>query len=140
MLRSRATLLLVVAGSVSGCGVQAATCGDATCGVVGALEESDFCGDGNGGTDCPELAQLSQGCMGSHTEQDCTACGRTFVKVGGDDAADRYFEGQMLVAVRRNDQPVGTCDVSWYGLDLTDCVATGAVRRVDCDGDDGEGG
>ena len=49
------------------------------------LSASAWCGDD--GAACPALADLSRGCIGSHTAQDCVVGGTTYTVTGGDDAA-----------------------------------------------------
>jgi hypothetical protein len=113
------------------------TCGQAACGAVGDLSASDFACTDTGG--CNEIAWWSKGCMGSHLEQDCTTCGRTFVRLTEGDAADLYFEDGELVAVERKDRPTDACATTWYGLDLSACEPVGEPRRVRCDGTGGDG-
>jgi hypothetical protein len=111
-------------------------CGDEHC-AVGTLPASQYCGDPGG--DCLRLASLSHGCIGSHTELSCDACAGTFVRVGGDDAADLYFDGDgKLAAVRRIGEGTPTCE-AWFGLNLSDCVARGKPVEVDCDGNAHDG-
>lgn len=107
--------------------------------LAGALAESSYCGDG--GEDCIALAELSQGCIGSHTEQPCTSGSVAYTRTGGDDAATLFFATDgALAAVRRVGAGTGACADAWFGLDLSDCEATGAEVVVPCDGNgSGEG-
>jgi hypothetical protein len=97
---------------------------------AGSLVDSDYCPDG----ECVRLEALSQGCIGSHTEQPCEFCGRPFVRVGGDDAAELFFEQNgLLAAVHRLGAGSARCD-AWYGIELAGCNPTGQSVTVPCDG------
>jgi hypothetical protein len=99
---------------------------------AGELADSHYCGDD--GVSCETLAELSQGCMGSHTEQPCALDGKTYTLVGGDDAADLYYEGQALVAVARiGEGSSEECPDAWFGADLSECEPTGEPVTVYCD-------
>lgn len=105
-----------------------ANCAGGDC-PVRALTENPWCGG-----DCPALPQLSQGCLGSHTEQDCTFCGETYVRVGGNDAVTLYYRpGGTIAAVAERGLDLA-CDEAWYGLDLSTCVDQGERRTVLCEG------
>lgn len=109
-------------------------CAGATC-PVGDLADSHYCGDD--GVSCPTRASLSRGCMGSHTEQDCELDGQTWIRIGGDDAADLFYDGDTLAAVRRlGEGDDEGCPDAWYGLDLSGCTLVGEVQTVSCDGGD----
>lgn len=105
----------------------AAICASGTC-AAQPLDDNPYCG-----AECQRLEQLSQGCLGSHTEQDCVACGSTYIRVGGDDAHWLFFDATgELVTV----QIIGegsTCDDAWFGIDLSECTLNGEVERVSCD-------
>lgn len=107
-------------------------CCDADC-SVGPLSDSNYCGDS--GEDCIPLASLSQGCIGSHTEQACNALEGNFTRVGGDDAADLYFnDAGELAAVRSiSADDIATCE-KWFGMDLSKCFEVGKAVQVECDG------
>jgi len=106
-------------------------CRDGKC-SVGMLSASQYCGDT--GKDCVRLESLSKGCIGSHTEVTCEACAGTFVRVGGDDAVDLYFDTVgKLAAVRRIGEGNASCE-AWFGQDLSDCVSRGKPVQVACDG------
>jgi hypothetical protein len=100
---------------------------------VGSLAESDYCGDD--GVSCERLEDLSQGCIGSHTEQACVQDGETFVKVGGDDAADLYFgqDGALVGVNRQGEGETDECPDAWFGLDLSGCAAQGDPVTVSCE-------
>ena len=99
---------------------------------VGDLAESHYCGDD--GQSCPTLDSLSKGCIGSHTEQTCERGDDSFIQVGGDDAADLFYEGNTMVAVRRiGEGSTDTCPDAWFGLDLSDCELVGEPVTVPCD-------
>ena len=107
--------------------------------VVGELPESSGCGDG--GTDCIVLADLVQGCMGSHTEQDCTVGRDTFIRVPESDVTNLFFhQDGTLAAVQNLDEGSGDCADDWYGLDLSTCERIGEPEQVNCEGYRGEGG
>lgn len=127
----RSTLLALL---LAACGAQTTS----PC-LAGALSESSYCGDS--GEDCIALADLSQGCIGSHTEQPCTSGSVAYTRTGGDDAATLFFATDgTLAAVRRVGAGDGTCEDAWFGLDLSDCEATGDEVVVPCDGNgSGEG-
>lgn len=95
-----------------------------------ALSRSGYCGDG--GTECITLASLSQGCIGSHTEQTCTLYNQSFTKVGGDDAADLYFDPDGVLHAVHRLEDVRNCP-DWYGLNLSGCVPTGEPITVSCE-------
>jgi len=103
-------------------------CTSGHCGA-GALGDNPYCG-----SDCQRLEQLSQGCIGSHTERECTACGTTYIRVGGDDASTPFYDDRgEMVAI----QIIGAgdaCADAWYGIDLSECVPTGELRQVVCEG------
>jgi len=102
-------------------------CGAGSC-PARELVDSNYCPDG----ECVRLEQLSQGCIGSHTEQPCSLCGVVFTRVGGDDAATLYFEESgSLAAVRVSAEATGVCG-GWYGTDLSACVDVGEPERVGC--------
>ncbi len=103
------------------------------------LAESSYCSDDG----CTRLSELSMGCIGSHTEQECDVGGATFVVTGGDDAARLYFDPDRgtLVAVQELDPlqrevaDVASCEAStWFGEDLTGCTLAGDATTVPCDG------
>jgi hypothetical protein len=72
--------------------------------------------------------------MGSHTEQTCERGGEAWTQVGGDDAADLFYDGNTLVAVRRiGEGESGTCPDAWFGLDLSDCTLVGEPVTVPCE-------
>jgi hypothetical protein len=96
---------------------------------VQALADNPWCG-----ADCPALADLSRGCIGSHTEQDCTFCGETYVRIGGNDGATLYYRPTGEVAAVNADEGDRVCDDAWYGLDLSTCVDQGEPREVLCEG------
>src|SRR5688500_15715149 len=80
---------------------------------VGDLADSHYCGDD--GVSCATLDSLSQGCMGSHTEQICELDGEEWTLVGGDDAADLFYDGNTLAAVRRvGEGGSDTCVDAWF--------------------------
>lgn len=127
----RATVTIGVCGLwLVGCSdPELPACIDARC-EVGNLVDSDYCPDG----ECIRLEALSRGCIGSHTEQPCELCGRPFVRVGGDDAAELFFEDNGgLAAVHRLGAGSASCD-SWYGIELSGCNPTGESVTVPCDG------
>lgn len=96
---------------------------------VRALVDNPYCG-----ADCPALADLSRGCLGSHTEQDCVFCGETYVRIGGNDGATLYYHPTGEVAAVNVVEGERICDDAWYGLDLSTCVDRGEQRRVPCEG------
>ncbi len=99
---------------------------------IGTLAESQYCGDD--GVSCGTLDARSQGCIGSHTEQVCELDGQQWTKVGGDDAADLYYDGNALAAVRRVDEGASDeCPDAWFGLDLSACALQGEPVTVYCE-------
>ena len=112
---------------VSSAGV-GANCAVGDC-PVHSLAHNPWCG-----ADCPTLADLSQGCIGSHTEQDCTFCGETYVRIGGNDGATLYYRPTGEVAAVNVIEGERVCDDAWYGLDLSTCVDQGGSRQVPCEG------
>jgi hypothetical protein len=117
----RAALLLLLA-----CGDDATS----AC-IVGDLADSPYCTP----TNCLALSELSQGCIGSHTEQTCTSEGASYVLVGGDDAAKLFFYPDgALAAVGVVGEGADACDDAWYGLDLSGCAPQGEEQTVTCDG------
>jgi hypothetical protein len=98
---------------------------------AGELSESAYCGDDGG---CITLDSLSEGCIGSHTEQPCEQGDESFTKVGGDDAADLFFDGNTMAAVRQiGEGSSETCPDAWFGLDLSDCTPVGEPVSVPCE-------
>lgn len=86
------------------------------------------------GSDCQRLEELSQGCIGSHTEQECVACGTTYIRVGGDDASTPFYNARgEMVAIQIIGEGDAACADAWFGIDLSECVRTGEVRQVLCD-------
>jgi hypothetical protein len=99
---------------------------------VGDLSESHYCGDD--GNSCAPLDSLSQGCIGSHTEQSCERGDGAWTLVGGDSFVERFYEGNTMVAVRRiGEGSSDTCPDAWFGLDLSDCTPVGEPVTVECD-------
>jgi hypothetical protein len=96
---------------------------------VQALADNPWCG-----ADCPALADLSRGCIGSHTEQDCTFCGETYVRIGRNDGATLYYRPTGEVAAVAERGLDAACDETWSGLDLSTCVDQGEPREVLCEG------
>jgi hypothetical protein len=118
---------------VLGC-LAAAACSDpeGPCGAgrcpEAPLADSNECGDDG---ECPRLEELSQGCLGSHTEQRCTLCGFEFTRADRGDFVDAYFDADgRLVAVQVRGEEQRSC--GWFGADLSGCVALGEVERVPC--------
>ncbi len=118
-----------IAGVGLGCGEPCPT---------GSFEESNYCVGG-----CPELADLSEGCIGSHTQQICRLGSREVIVTGGNDAVRMYFdpEAGTMLAVQQLDPPqrevaeVASCEASeWFGEDLTGCTLQGEPETVPCDG------
>lgn len=127
MTRTR-WLSCVVLALASACSDAEGPCGPGAC-PARDLVDSNYCPEG----DCIRLEELSQGCIGSHTEQQCSLCGVVFTRVGGDDAATLYFEDSgALAAVRVTAEATGVCG-GWYGTDLGGCVDFGEPRRVGCE-------
>ena len=126
--------ILLSGGILSGCGdATSAMC------VVGDLPQSSWCGDD--GTDCIALADLSQGCIGSHVEQDCKLGEETYVRVPESDSANLFFgTNGALVAVQVLGQGSGDCMDDWFGPDLSTCALVGEPKTVNCDPPVGEGG
>lgn len=94
------------------------------------LSESDYCGDT--GDDCISLERLGRGCSGSHTEQVCDSCRGGFVRVGGNDDVELYYDDKgRLAGLKRNDLSLSDCE-AWFGIDLSDCVAVEEERSIGC--------
>jgi len=92
------------------------------------LEDNPYCG-----SDCQRLEELSQGCIGSHTEQDCVACGTTYIRVGGDDASTPFYNARgEMAAIQIIGKGDTACADAWFGIDLSECVPSGEVRQVLC--------
>ncbi|HTV17766.1 MAG TPA: hypothetical protein VMG12_03820 [Polyangiaceae bacterium] len=133
---------VAVWGAIASCGDGERTClwDDANCESdepdcasghcsVGALSANPYCG-----SECQRLEELSQGCLGSHTEQECDACGITYTRVGGNDDSVPFYDAQgEMVGIQMVGQGDGACVDAWYGIDLSECVPRGEVRRVVCD-------
>jgi hypothetical protein len=116
---------------MSACLAAGCTGGGASC-PVGDLADSHYCGDD--GVSCPTRASLSEGCMGSHTEQTCEQDRQEWIRIGGDDAADLFYDGDTLAAVRRiGEGDTEACPDSWFGLDLSACAPIGEPVPVYCD-------
>jgi hypothetical protein len=104
------------------------SCSDGRCGTR-RLSENPYCG-----SDCQRLEELSKGCLGSHTEQNCTAHRGTYIRVGGDDASTPFYNARgEMVAIQIIAEGEDSCRDAWFGIDLSECVPTGAVRQVVCD-------
>jgi hypothetical protein len=70
----------------------------------------------------------------AHTEQECVTCGTAYIRVGGDDAHELFYDAQGdLVAVQIIGQGDASCAGAWYGIDLSECVLHGEERRVSCE-------
>jgi hypothetical protein len=127
-MKDSAAWALLGASLLGACSDPEAPCGAGTC-PVGALADSRECPDGV----CSRLEELSQGCLGAHTEQTCSVCGFELIRVGGIDDVERYYEPSgALAAVRRVDESTGACG-GWYGGDLSDCVLSGDPLTVPCE-------
>jgi hypothetical protein len=119
---------LVAACALGACSDPPGPCGAGPC-SAGDLADSDYCPGG----ECARLEELSQGCLGSHTEQPCTLCGFEFIQIGGNDDADLYYDRNgRLAAVRRTSAASAAC-AGWYGADLSGCVATSEPVTVPCE-------
>lgn len=122
----RRTLLLAL--FALSCSDAEGPCGAGSC-PARDLVDGNYCPDG----ECVRLEQLSQGCIGSHSEQQCSLCGVVFTRVGGDDAATLYFEESgSLAAVRVSAEATGVCG-GWYGADLSACMPIGEPEQVPCE-------
>lgn len=112
----------------SACSDAQGPCGAGPC-EAGALAESNQCGDDGV---CPRLEALSQGCLGSHSEQRCTVCGVEFTRADRGDFVDAYFDADgRLAAVHMRGEQARSC--GWFGADLSGCMPTEELRRVSCE-------
>jgi hypothetical protein len=110
------------------CSANERACASGGCGAR-ELRDNPYCGQ-----DCQRLDERSQGCLGSHTEQDCVACGTTYIRVGGDDASTPFYDASgEMVAIQIIGEGDGVCADAWFGIDLSECVRSGEVRQVSCD-------
>jgi hypothetical protein len=117
----------VSCGGDSGPGQDEQSC-NGLCGAR-SLGDNPYCG-----SDCQRLEELSQGCLGSHTEQECVACGATYIRVGGDDQSTPFYDARAeMVAIQIIGQGDSVCADAWFGIDLSECVPNGEVRTVPCD-------
>jgi hypothetical protein len=140
---------MVALGLLGACGGESSCPGSVSCGTSSSTEALDVeaCSSGECGArqladnpycgvECQRLEELSQGCLGSHTEQDCVACGTTYVRIGGNDASTLFYDATgtlVTVQVMGEGGAAAPCEDAWFGIDLSRCVARGAVRRVYCD-------
>jgi hypothetical protein len=121
-------MMLAALALASACSEAEGPCGSGPC-EAGALAESGECGDDGV---CPRLEELSQGCLGSHTEQRCTLCGLEFTRADRGDFVDAYFDADgRLAAVQVRGEQARSC--GWFGADLSGCLASEEARRVSCD-------
>ena len=116
---------------LAGVALIVAACGGPPC-PVSDLADAAYCGGGA----CVELASLSEGCIGSHTEQACKLGSDTYVLVASDDEVHLYFDQDgHLVAERQLGEGDGdVCADAWYGLDLSGCEPEGEPETVPCTG------
>jgi hypothetical protein len=121
-------VLVLVLALASACSEAAGPCGAGPC-EAGPLAQSGECGDDGA---CPRLEELSQGCLGSHSEQRCTLCGIEFTRADRGDLVDVYFDSNgRLAAVQVRGEQARAC--GWFGADLSGCIPSEELRRVPCE-------
>jgi hypothetical protein len=117
----------------------ASSCSGDGC-LAGDLRENPYCG-----SNCQRLRELSQGCIGSHTEQTCFSYGTPYlfyIEVGGNDGVRPFYNAHgKMVAIQIlgdgtnvGDRKRSACNDAWYGMNLSECTPTSEVRRVLCEG------